>query len=135
MAPATAGDEVVTVTMPQVIHNHTALIEYRKKLRNAMTPPEVILWAYLKNSGIGYKFCRQHSVGGYIVDFYCASKRLVIEVDGGQHGEPKHLAYDKVRDQYLEQCGLRVLRIPARSVMMNRYGVLDTIRCMLRYPK
>jgi very-short-patch-repair endonuclease len=121
--------------MNQVIHNRSALIGFRKKLRNAMTPPEVILWAYLKNSGIGYKFCRQHSIGGYIVDFYCAAKQLVVEIDGDQHGEPKSIAYDKVRDQFLEQCKLRVLRIPARSVMVNRYGVLDTIRCMLRYSK
>lgn len=121
--------------MPPATHNHKALIEYRRQLRKNMTPPEVVLWSHLKGKGMGVKFRRQHSIGKYIVDFFCADKRLVIEVDGDQHGEPQQRSYDKARDKYLEQCGLRVLRIPARSLIVNQYGVLDTIRCMVQHPR
>lgn len=121
--------------MPQVTYNHKALIERRRELRKSMTPPEVVLWSHLKGKGLGVKFRRQHSIGKYIVDFFCADIRLVVEVDGDQHGEPGQRSYDRVRDKYLEQCGLRVLRIPARAVIVNQYGVLDTIRCMVRHSR
>ncbi len=121
--------------MPEATYNHRALVDYRRELRQNMTPPEVVLWAHLKGKSMGVKFRRQHSIGRYIVDFFCPAKRLVVEVDGDHHGEPRQQAYDRARDAYLKECGLHVLRISARSLSVNRYGVLDTIRCMVQHPK
>ncbi|MEK7631587.1 MAG: endonuclease domain-containing protein [Patescibacteria group bacterium] len=120
--------------MQAATYNHRALIDYRRKLRQNMTPPEVVLWAHLKGKGLGVKFRRQHSIGRYIVDFYCPAKQLVVEVDGDHHGEPRQRAHDYARDMYLQSLGLRVLRISARSLSINHYGVLDTIRCLVQHP-
>lgn len=124
----------MVIIMTQAIHNHTRLAMYRRQLRKNMTPPEVVLWAHLKGKGLGAKFRRQHSIGRYIVDFYCPAKRLVIEVDGDQHGEPGKIQKDRLRDRYLEQLGLRVIRLSARSISVNQYGALDYIRCALQHP-
>lgn len=70
-------------------------------MRNNATPQEIILWSRLKNSQIGFKFRRQHSVGNYILDFYCTEKRLAVEIDGFQHGEIIDATYDTARTNYL----------------------------------
>ncbi len=59
----------------------------RQDLRNCMTMPEKILWKWIRNEQLGYKFRRQHSIGKYIADFYCSELQLVVEVDGQIHGE------------------------------------------------
>ena len=82
----------------KIVHNITKLIERRKELRNKSTPEEILLWLRLKNSQTGFKFRRQHSIGGYIADFYCPSKKLIIEIDGPQHLKNKE--YDKIRSDY-----------------------------------
>ena len=76
--------------MPRHIHNNKTLADRRKELRNNATPQEAILWQHLKDSNFGCKFRRQHSIGPYIVDFYCPSKKLIIELDGSQHGRLLH---------------------------------------------
>ena len=73
----------------KTIHNIKKLLYRRKDLRNNSTSEEILLWLRLKNSQLGFKFRRQHSIGGYIVDFYCPSKKLVIEIDGKEHSKKK----------------------------------------------
>ena len=91
-------------------------------LRNGATPQEIILWSRLKGRRMGCKFRRQHSIGGYIADFYCAEKKLVVEVDGWQHQEREE--YDRERTAYFEGLGLRVLRFWNNEVNDNLTGVL-----------
>jgi very-short-patch-repair endonuclease len=92
------------------------LVHRARTLRREQTPSEELLWAHLRNGGLaGLKFRRQHQVGPYIADFYCASLRLVIELDGAQHAEARGLAEDVERDALMAKEGLRVLRFPNRT--------------------
>ena len=94
----------------KVINNISALCDRRKELRNNATPQETLLWQKLKHSQLGSKFRRQHSIGGYIVDFYCPAKRLVIEIDGAQHLREENMEYDAVRSKYFEGLDVSVIR-------------------------
>jgi very-short-patch-repair endonuclease len=113
------------------IHNKKIFIERRKDLRNNSTPQEIILWLQLKDSNLGYKFRRQHSIGPYIVDFYCPEKKLVIEIDGSQHGEVDAKEYDEERDAYLDSLGLTVLRFWNSEVNNHLPVVLQKIKSCL----
>lgn len=85
------------------------LVKYSQDLRKEMTPQERHLWYdFLKELPIIVN--RQKVIGNYIVDFYCASKNTVIEIDGSQHFEKIGKAEDEVRDKYLNRLGLKVLR-------------------------
>lgn len=93
-----------------------------------MTDAERKLWNKLRNRQLAsLKFRRQYSFEPYIVDFYCPSKHLIIEVDGGQHYEPKGQLYDKTRDEYLKKFGLKILRYSDRDVLLNVDEVLQDI--------
>lgn len=78
----------------------------------------------------GLKFRRQQSVDKYIVDFICFEKRLIIEVDGGQHADQNDS--DTERDMCLKQCGFRILRFWNNEVLKNTDGVLAVIRDEIR---
>ena len=100
----------------------------RKRLRNEMTPEEVILWAQLKRRHLnGFKFRRQYSIGPYIVDFYCPEARLVIEVDGGGHFTDEGIANDRIRQQAIENCGIHFLRFTNTGIRDNLYEVVSRI--------
>jgi very-short-patch-repair endonuclease len=89
-----------------------------RRLRRDMTLPEVLLWDCLRAGRLeGFRFRRQHPVGPYILDIYCASARLAVEVDGFQHDQPAQIAYDRRRDGYLGERGIRVMRIAATDVL------------------
>src|SRR3990172_7430293 len=89
-----------------------------RELRNNPTEAERKLWAHLRLRQIGrYKFRRQHPIASYIVDFVCIEKKLIIEVDGGQHDEKK--VYDVKRDKLLEDKGFRVLRCWDNEVLRD----------------
>ena len=75
-----------------------------------MTIGERALWEVLRGKTLGVKFLRQFIIGEYIVDFACLEKRIVIEVDGGYHCEPKQLESDVQRQTWLEKQGYRVIR-------------------------
>lgn len=93
------------------------------KLRKAGNLSEVLLWLEVKNKKFhGLDFFRQKIIGNYIVDFFCAAKRAVIEIDGESHNEK--LDYDKERDEFMEQLGLKVIRIYDIEVKKNLGGVL-----------
>jgi very-short-patch-repair endonuclease len=72
--------------------------------------------ALRRNQLNGLRFRRQHPIGPFIVDFFCPSAHLAVEVDGAHHTEDHNQAYDARRDSYLERVGLTVLRIPAEFV-------------------
>jgi len=96
-----------------------------RKLRQQMTNAERRLWYLLRaHCFSGVKFNRQMPLGSYIVDFVCFDRRLIIEVDGGQHANN---AKDKRRDEWLRGEGFRVLRFWNNDVLKNTNGVLEVI--------
>ncbi len=114
------------------IHNLKSLKSRRKSLRNSLTPAEAILWKNLQRSQLeGMKFRRQHSIGSYIVDFFCPECRLAIELDGEGHFNSFKAEYDSRRTAYLSKLNVRVLRFENRAVLDNVQGVLETIRTSL----
>lgn len=91
------------------IPKNNQLLNNAKRLRKEMTPQERRLWyQFLRSYPV--KVYKQRIIGDYIVDFYCASARTVIEIDGSQHFEEHGIAYDQKRTQYLESLGLLVVR-------------------------
>ena len=92
-----------------------------RKLRKNLTEAEKYLWYVLRAENLGCKFRRQEPIGNYIVDFVCYPKKLIIELDGGQHYEN---ADDKQRDEWLKAEGFTVLRFWNNEVLENREGVV-----------
>ena len=97
-----------------------------RQLRREMTPHECKLW-YLFLRKYPVKIYKQRIIGRFIVDFYCASARVVIELDGSQHYEPQGVAYDAERSQFLAALGLEVLRFSNRDIDREFYGVCAQI--------
>ncbi|MFZ3017205.1 MAG: endonuclease domain-containing protein [Gallionella sp.] len=101
-----------------------------KTLRTNQTGAEQRLWYHLRaHRFMGLKFKRQKPMGRYIVDFVCMERRLIIEIDGGQHAE--QVEYDKRRDAWLRSQGYTVLRFWNNEVMQQLEGVLEQVRCAL----
>lgn len=99
-----------------------------RSLRNNMTDAERTLWSLIKRKQAkGRLFARQKTIDNYIVDFYCASAALVIELDGGQHYTPEGREQDRQRDADLMARGLTVLRFSDRDVLTNIEGVREEI--------
>lgn len=95
-------------------------------LRQRMTDAERALWRSLRARSLeGWKFRRQVPIGPYVVDFLCASKKIIVEVDGGKHA--KHVAQDAKRTEFLQSQGYRVLRFWNNEVLQNLEGVLAVI--------
>ncbi len=101
-----------------------------KDLRTAMTDAERRLWSKLRSAQLGVRFRRQQPIGPYIVDFYCAAARLVVEVDGGQHNGAQK-AHDARRDRWLRDEGYEVLRFWNNEVLANTDGVLTDVMLAL----
>ena len=97
-----------------------------KALRKAMTKEENRLW-YQFLRGYPVRFYRQKVLGRYIVDFYCAKARLVVELDGSQHFEADGLARDAARDRFLRDYGLTVLHFPNNDVNERFRAVCEAI--------
>jgi len=97
-------------------------------MRKNLTPPEARLWNALRGRAVdGLKFRRQHPIGPFILDFYCVSARLAVEVDGATHTLGDNPQYDDRRDLWLERRGITVLRIEARYVLDRLDVVLTEI--------
>ena len=97
-----------------------------RELRSNQTDAERLLWSRVKNRQLGRcKFRRQQIIGSYIVDFVCLEPRLVVELDGGQHGQ--QVEYDTERSKYLNQLGFRVLRFWNNEVLKETEAVLEYI--------
>jgi len=101
------------------------LLSRARQMRSEPTDAERKLWEGLRRGSFDVKFKRQHPVGGYIVDFYCPQRKLIIELDGGQHMESAE--YDERRTVVLAKDGFRVLRFWNNDVLENIDGVLDII--------
>jgi very-short-patch-repair endonuclease len=100
-----------------------------RSLRRAATDAENALWQRLRSRGLdGHKFVRQEPIGQYIVDFICRKRRLIVEVDGGQHAESQH---DAIRDKWLADRNYCVLRFWNNDVLLNTAGVLEVIATAL----
>ena len=105
-----------------------ALKQKSRQLRREMTDAEQLLWRHVRRKQIlGVQFNRQKPILGYIVDFYCAKAKLVIELDGSQHFEPAHRSADRIRDQELTELGLLVLRYDNHQVLMETDAVIEDI--------
>ena len=103
-------------------------VERARVLRRITPPPEARLWSRLRGKRLrGLKFRRQHPIGPFILDFYCAEARLAVEVDGQGHDHPDRIAQDRRRTAWLHDQGVRVIRLAAESVRVELDGVLDFI--------
>ena len=101
-------------------------LENARRLRREMTPHERKLWfLFLRKYPV--KIYKQRIIGKFIVDFYCAAAKLVIEVDGSQHYEPQGMAYDIERSAFLSALGLEVLRFSNREIDREFRGVCEQI--------
>jgi very-short-patch-repair endonuclease len=103
----------------------------RTKLRNHLTPEELLLWKCIRLKQLGFTFRRQFSVGPYVLDFYCPSKRLAIELDGFQHHTKDRKEYDNYRTQYLNALNIQVLRFSNQEILANIQNVVSKIRTFL----
>ena len=102
-----------------------------RQFRRALTEPELMLWSRLKlRNEPGLTFREQHPRGPFILDFYCAGAKLVIEVDGYLHSLDENQARDDRRDNWLKSQKLFVYRIPAPEVYRDADGVADGIRLL-----
>jgi very-short-patch-repair endonuclease len=100
--------------------NTSNLRAVRKYLRNHSTSAEAELWKYLSGKKLyGRKFRRQYSIGNYILDFYCVSEKLAIELDGDPHGDYIQIQKDITRDNYLKKLGITTIRIQNRFVFQD----------------
>ena len=106
-------------------------LENARRLRREMTPHERKLW-YLFLRKYPVKIYKQRIIGRFIVDFYCASARLVIELDGSQHYEPQGLAYDAERSQFLMSLGLEILRFSNRDIDRDFRNVCEQIDLIIQ---
>ncbi len=128
-SPASSVDYALAVQGGRVtkLHNHPDLISRRRRLRAAATRAEQLLWGQLRGSRTGRKFRRQHSVGRYVLDFYCPAERLAVELDGTAHDSATADAHDAVRDAFLARCRIRTLRFTNDDVETNLEGVVGAI--------
>jgi very-short-patch-repair endonuclease len=109
-------------------HNRVQLKERRKKLRRNLTPAEAFLWSNLKDSRLaGRKFRRQHSVGPFILDFYCVEEWLGVELDGEVHRTERAIDHDYERKLFLNKAGIKVLRFENFLVFQELDYVLHRI--------
>ncbi|NML94463.1 endonuclease domain-containing protein [Novosphingobium olei] len=96
-------------------------------LRKAMSLPEVLLWRQLRLRPEGLKFRRQHPAGRFVLDFFCAEAKLAIEVDGYAHDMGEKSEHDRIRTLWLENQGIRVLRIAAARVIADPVAIAEAI--------
>jgi very-short-patch-repair endonuclease len=95
-----------------------------------------MLWSVLRGRKTGgLKFRRQHPIGPYVLDFFCAEARLDVEIDGRGHDDPGRMQSDRQRDLWLDNQGVRVLRLPAKYVLENPDGAAAMIARAARNPR
>lgn len=110
------------------LNNNVSLKPLRRQLRSALTPAEAVLWKQLQSRQLaGRKFRRQHSVGPFVLDFYCPRERIAVELDGAAHDHERAAQRDEARTSYLQSLGIRVVRFENRDVIENLEGVLKAI--------
>ena len=118
------------------LFNRKRLKHLRSALRSRSTSAEVALWNLLKSRNIeGKKFRSQYSIGSYIVDFFCPSEKLIIELDGDPHGEYQRIQKDAVRDKYIESLGFFVIRFENKVVFQDPEFIKNEIRKFINKEK
>jgi len=105
-----------------------AILQRSRDFRHPLTPTEAKVWQAVRGRQLGFKIRRQHPIGKFIVDFYCAEARLVIEIDGDCHAEADQGSYDAARTRWLEEHGYQVIRFSAQQVEDDLEGVVEGIR-------
>ncbi|WP_080767705.1 endonuclease domain-containing protein [Vibrio campbellii] len=118
--------------MPQRTFNLKYQKQIRSQLRTNMPKPEEILWQRIRRKQLGVKFRRQHGIGRYIVDLYCAELNLVIEIDGDSHFSDEGKEKDTIRDSFMETLGIKVLRFTNEEVMKQTESVLERLFNLVR---
>ena len=110
------------------MQDHTPkALKAARRLRREMTLPEVLLWQRLRGKPMGVKFRRQHPVGDHVVDFYCASKRIAIEIDGTAHDMANRPQRDAIRDAAIAGHDIEIRRIAAVEVLKDVDAVAQSI--------
>jgi len=98
-----------------------------------MPKAELLLWNHLKARNLGgYKFRRQHGIAQYIVDFYCASLKIVIEIDGDSHFDEAGRQKDAIRDKFLQSQDIQVMRFTNLEIYYDLERVLEDLKEVLR---
>ena len=105
-----------------------------RKLRRDMSLPEVLLWQRLKGAQSGLKFRKQHPIGDYIADFYCAETRTVVEVDGEAHGRGERPTRDAARDVFLKQNGYRIIHVMAAEILRDADEAATSVAALVASP-
>ena len=109
-----------------ILNNLPHKKDERRTLRNNLTPAEAKLWSVLKSGQLaGRKFRRQHSIGEFILDFYCPEEKLAIELDGAGHFTVSGNLHDAARTEFLHSVGIRMLRFENKFVWSD----LDSLLC------
>ncbi len=117
---------------PRIRQGQPNRLSLKRHFRANLTPAESRLWTKLRTKQFqDLKFCRQHGIGPYIVDFFCPQKSLVIEVDGDVHAEKSVQKKDKERERYFQSLGLRVIRYNNDDLLNNLDGVLEDLLLQL----
>jgi very-short-patch-repair endonuclease len=98
------------------LHNRHSRKSFRQQLRSYGTSAEAVLWTRLKKSQLGAKFRRQHGVGPFVLDFYCAEVRLAVELEGQVHRDEFRSDRDARRHRYLVEHGIEILYFENKSV-------------------
>jgi adenine-specific DNA-methyltransferase len=116
--------------------SHTPPISFTRarELRHNLTPAEQLLWSRLRSRQLGAKFRKQHPIGPYIVDFYCAERALIIEVDGDSHFTPEGVEHDAARTNYLTATGLSIVRFTNDEVKRHLDNVVERIQAAAGEP-
>ncbi len=115
--------------MRNQLYNQPHLKKVRQSLRNNTTSAEGTLWMYLRNKQLnGRKFRRQFSIGNYVVDFFCTSEKLAIELDGKEHYTVVGQMQDERKEMFLKSEGIKVIRFENREVFENPEAVVVEIR-------
>jgi len=130
--PPDKGEAGRGVSNKTKLHNLKPQCNQRKQLRKNPTEPEKRFWSWVRGKQLGYKFRRQHGIGAYIVDFYCAEPALIIELDGDSHYTPESIAYDNTRTHFLTSNGFKVIRFTNLDIIHNKEGVLITLLSSLK---
>ncbi len=112
--------------MPRIIHAaDRRKVRFARDQRRKMTAAERKLWQAIRGTRLGLKFRRQHPIGDFVLDFYCESERLAVEVDGDCHEQQRE--YDQWRDEELARLGIRVVRIPSDQIITDLPSALALI--------
>jgi very-short-patch-repair endonuclease len=109
---------------------------FARTMRKEATYAEDKLWQIVRNRGLGVKFRRQFNIDSkYIADFVCLEKRLIIELDGSQHGDDKHSEYDEIRTEYLNGENFTVLRFWNNEILKESKRIIEKIKFFLVRPE